>query len=458
MVAPKERLNWFLTAGFGAQHFMVMFGATMIVPLLTGFPATTTLFFTGVGTLVFLLVTRNRVPSYLGASFAFVAPLQAALGQSMPLSVRVGAVLAVGLLMVVIGIAVKALGARLLESLMPPVVTGTVVILIGITLAPKAVQNALSQSGLAAVTLLVTLFCAVVLRGMLARTAVLIGLVVGWVVAGFNGDINPVQMTFVDSQPWIGLPVFNAPEFRPSLVLAALPALVVLVAENIGHLKVIAAGTNRDLDGSAGDTLIGNGLATTLAGLGGGNGTTTYAENIGVMTATKVYSTAAYVVAAGLAIALSFSPKLGALLNTAPPGVIAGASLVLYGLIAMVGFRIWLDARIDLANPVTFMVAGTALIVGIANVSLKIGGLDLGPVATGTLLVLVLHPLLNWLRGLTHGYGRRPAHTRPRPRSTDAAPGTTPAPGGLGTASREPGSGPGRPDGVADSTGSHGPV
>ncbi|MGO1049898.1 uracil-xanthine permease family protein [Crossiella sp. CA198] len=412
MVAPEERLNWFLTIGFGVQHVMVMFAATMLVPLLTGFPPTTTLFFSGLGTLLFLLITRNRMPSYLGSSFAFLAPLTAAMQQNVSMAARVGAVLVAGALMLVIGIAVKALGARLLESLMPPVVTGAVVIIIGLNLARNAVQQFEKQSGLAVVTFLVILFVGVVLRGTLSRTAVLVGVLVGWLLAAFNGELDPIRLREVLSAPWFGLPAFQTPEIRPALVIAVLPAVVVLIAENVGHLKAVAAVTGRDLDGSAGDVLIGNGLATVLAGTGGGVGTTTYAENIGVMTATRVYSTAAHVVAALVAIMLSFSPKLGAMINTVPPGVISGASLMLYGMIGLVGIRIWLDARIDLSDPVNLMVGGGALVAGIGDLTLSVGDVPLAGIAWGTIIIVVLHPLLRWLRSLTHGTARAQAAGR----------------------------------------------
>ncbi|MCK2243186.1 nitrate reductase [Crossiella sp. S99.2] len=412
MVAPEERLNWFLTIGFGVQHVMVMFAATMLVPVLTGFPPTTTLFFSGLGTLLFLLITRNRMPSYLGSSFAFLAPLTAAMQDNVSMAARVGAVLVAGALMLVIGIAVKALGARLLESLMPPVVTGAVVIIIGLNLARTAAQDFEKQSGLAVVTFLVILFVGVVLRGTLSRTAVLVGVLVGWLLAAFNGELDPIRLRDVLTASWFGLPAFQTPEIRPELVIAVLPAVVVLIAENVGHLKAVAAVTGRDLDGSAGDVLIGNGLATVLAGTGGGMGTTTYAENIGVMTATRVYSTAAHVVAALVAILLSFSPKLGAMINTVPPGVIAGASLMLYGMIGLVGIRIWLDAKIDLSDPVNLMVGGGALVAGIGNLTLSVGDVPLAGIAWGTIIIVVLHPLLRWLRSLTHGTARAQAAGR----------------------------------------------
>jgi xanthine/uracil permease len=227
---------------------------------------------------------------------------------------------------------------------------------------------------------------------------VLIGMLVGWLVAAVTGGLDAGRLGAVANAAWFGFPQLTGPELRPNVVLAVLPVVVVLVAENVGHVKAVAAVTGRDLDGSVGDALIANGLSTALAGLGGGSGTTTYAENIGVMTATKVYSTAAYVVAGAGAIVLSFCPKFGTLLNTMPAGVLGGAMVLLYGLIALVGVRIWLDNRVDLLNPVNLMIAGAALVAGVGNLTVSIGGVALGGIAWGSLLIVVGHPLLRTLR------------------------------------------------------------
>jgi len=395
VVAPDERLSWPLTVGFGLQHVVAMFGATVLVPATTGFPVTTTLLFSGAGTLLFLVITRNRVPSYLGSSFAFISPLVAARQEGLP--AQLGGVLATGVLLVFVGVAVKALGVRLLESLMPPVVTGAVVMLIGLNLAPSAVDNFEKQPLIAMITLAVILLCGVLGRGLLSRASVLVGVLVGWLLAAVSGGLDPDRLDAVQAAAWLGMPQFTGPELRPSVVLTVLPVVIVLVAENVGHVKAVASVTGRDLDGSVGDALIANGLSTALAGFGGGSGTTTYAENIGVMTATKVYSTAAYVVAGVIAVLLSFSPKFGALLNTMPTGVLGGATLLLYGLIALVGVRIWLATRVDLLNPVNLMVAAAALVAGVGNLTVSIGDVALGGIAWGSLLIVIGHPLLRTL-------------------------------------------------------------
>lgn len=396
VVGPDERLSWPLTFGLGAQHLAALAGATILVPTLTGFPVSTTLLFSGVGTLLFLLITRNRVPSYLGPSFAFVAPLVAARADGM--AAQLGGVLFAGILLVVVGIAVKALGIRLIDSVMPPVVTGAVIILLALNLAPTATHEVANGPLLAAVTLAVTGLCAVLSRGLLLRLSVLAGVLAGWVVGAASGSLDQARVTAMAAAPWLALPVLHEPQLRPSVMLGVLPAVVVLVAQSVGYTKAIGAVTGRDLDGSAGDALIANGLTTAVSGAGGGMALTPLGENIGVMAASKVHSTAAYVTASAGAILLSFSPKVAALVETLPAGVIGGMSLVLFGLVVMVGVRLWLDNGVDLTDPVTMMVAGAAIVAGAGNLTIAVGWLQLNGVVWGSALIVLGHPLLRTLR------------------------------------------------------------
>jgi uracil-xanthine permease len=397
-VRPDERLSWPMTVGFGMQHFVAMFGAAVTVPALTGLPVSTTLLFSGAGTLLFLIFTRNRVPAYLGPSYAFVAPLVVARAQGVP--AQLGALLLSGVLLAVIGIAVKALGIRLLDSVMPPVVTGGVIVLLGLNLAPYAAKTATTQPVFALITVVLTGLCAVLFRGPLARVAVLLGVLAGWAAAAASGLLDAGRLNAVANASWIGLPTFQQPELRPGVFVVALPAVLVLVAQNVGHVKAISTLTGRDLDGNVGDVLIGAGFATALAGAGGGSATTTYAENIGVMAATRVYSTAAYVVTAGLAIALSFSPKITAVVATIPDGVVGGVTLVLCGLVAMIGLRVWQDNKIDLTDPLNLVVAGTAIAAGIGNFTIVIGPMRFTGIVLGSALIVLGYPILRRLRGL----------------------------------------------------------
>lgn len=403
-VQPDERLSWPLTIGFGVQHVLVMFSATVVVPLLTHFPVTTTLLFSGLGTLLFVAVTRHRVPSYLGSSFAFIAPLTAAANAGLP--AQLGAVVMVGLVLTAIGVAVKALGVRLLESVLPPVVTGAVIMMIGLSLAGTAAKDFELQPLLGVVTLVAVLGCAVAATGLVSRASVLLAVLVGWVLAALFGDLDPATLDALRAAPWIGLPTLTMPQLQPSTVVLVLPVVIVVLAENVGHVKAVGTITGRNLDGNTGDVLIGNGLATTLAGLGGGSGTTTYAENIAVMAASRMYSTAAYVVAGLFAVGLSFSPKLNALITTVPPGVVGGVTVVMYGLLALLGARVWITARVDFADPVNLLVAAAALIIGVGNVSVSIGGVTFGGLACGTCGIVLCYPVLRALHDRRHAVHR----------------------------------------------------
>lgn len=395
VVAPEERLSWGRTIGIGMQHVVAMFGATLLVPTLTGFPVNTTLLFSGLGTILFLLITRNRLPSYLGSSFAFIAPLSAS--QQYGIAAQAGSILVTGLVLAAVGVAVKIAGRRVLDAVMPPAVTGAIVALIGLNLAPNAAENFASQPLVAAVTLLVILLATVAGRGMVSRLSILLGVVVGWVFAAMTGNLGDDAVAAIDAAPWVGLPEFHAPSFNVSAIAVALPVLVVLIAENVGHVKAVSEMTKRDLDDLAGDALIADGLASTLAGGFGGSGTTTYAENIGVMAATRVYSTAAYWVAAFTAILLAFVPKFGALIFTIPTGVLGGACIVLYGLIGMLGVRIWMDNKVNFNNPVNLTAAAVALIAGIGNLTLTVGGVSLEGIAWGSVGIIVAYPIMKKL-------------------------------------------------------------
>ncbi|WP_152189258.1 uracil-xanthine permease family protein [Georgenia satyanarayanai] len=396
VVGPRERLSWPRTIGIGSQHVVAMFGATFLVPLITGFPPSTTLFFSAVGTVLFLVITRNRVPSYLGSSFAFIAPIGAAT-QVGGMSAALGGILVVGVLLALVGLLVHFAGSRWIDVVMPPIVTGTVVALIGFNLAPSAWSNVATAPATALVTIAVVVLVTVLFRGILGRLAILVGVLAGYVVAVLRDEVD---FTRVGEADLFGLPTFTAPSFDLSLLGLFVPVVIVLVAENIGHVKSVAAMTGENLDDVTGRALLADGLATTLAGAGGGSGTTTYAENIGVMAATRVYSTAAYGVAAAVALLLSMSPKFGELINTVPAGVLGGAATVLYGMIGVLGARIWVQAKVDFSDPVNLTTAAIALIVGIANYTWVAGDLRFEGIALGTAAALgvyhVMRALARW--------------------------------------------------------------
>lgn len=398
VVAPHERLSWPRTVGIGLQHIVAMFGATFLVPTITDFDPGTTLFFSALGTIVFLLVTGNRLPSYLGSSFAFISPILAATasgGQSAAL----GGILATGLLLAVVGVVVHFAGPRWIQVTMPPVVTGVIVALIGLNLAPVAwgscEQGECSGFQASPVTAVITLasiiLIQVLFRGLLGRLAILLGVVIGYVVAAVRGEVD---LSTVGDAAWVGLPHFVAPSFDPAVLGLFLPVVLVLIAENVGHVKSVAAMTGRSYDPLTGRALLADGIATTLAGLGGGSGTTTYAENIGVMAASRVYSTAAYWVAACGALVLSLSPKFGALIASVPEGVLGGVTTMLYGMIGILGARIWVQAKVDFSDPVNLTTAAVPLIIGIADFTWTAGDLQFGGIALGTAAALVIYHVM----------------------------------------------------------------
>ena len=401
IVAPHERLSWPRTIGFGAQHVVAMFGATCLVPVLTGFPPSTTLFFSGVGTLLFLVLTGNRLPSYLGSSFAFIAPITAAT-QSDSIGAALFGIVVVGVLLAAVGALVMVTGSGWIDALMPPVVAGAIVALIGLNLAGAATSNVEKAPWTALVTLATVLVVAVATTGLLARLSIVVGVVAGYAFAAAAGavDFGPVG-----DAAWVGLPDFQAPDPTWAVVPAFIPVVLVLVAENVGHVRSVAhLAEDSDLNRRTGRALLADGLATTLAGAGGGSGTTTYGENIGVMAATRVYSTAAYWVAGVVAILLGLSPKVGALINTIPAGVLGGVTTALYGLIGIIGVKMWIDNRVDFSRPVNQLTAAVALVIGIGDLTLTAGDdLVFTGIALGTIAAVVVFHTMSFLER------RRPA-------------------------------------------------
>ncbi|WP_053352288.1 MULTISPECIES: uracil-xanthine permease family protein [Leucobacter] len=413
IVLPEERLSWLRTIGFGAQHVVAMFGATFLVPLLTGFSPTATLFFSGLGTLLFLLITGNRLPSYLGSSFAFIAPIMAATAGGDPENPDLGrasfGILAIGVLMAIVGLIVNRFGTGWINALMPPVVMGAIVALIGFNLAPavKNNWNATELSGwVALITITAVLLITVLFRGLVGRLSIVLGMVVGYIAAALMGEVD---FSKVGDAAWIGLPSFHAvgnPFADPTLwglLPAFLPVVLVLIAENVGHVKSVGLMVNRDLDPVTGRALLADGVSTMLAGFGGGSGTTTYGENIGVMAATRVYSTAAYWVAGIFAVLLSFSPKVGEIIFSVPAGVLAGVTVALYGLIGLIGVKIWIDNKVDFSKPINQFSAAVPLIVGIADFGLQIGSVVFNGIALGTIAAVLVYHVMRGLAKLRGG-------------------------------------------------------
>jgi uracil-xanthine permease len=406
VIAPDERLPLPQTVALGTQHVVAMFGATVLAPLLMGFDPNVAILMSGVGTLIFFVLVGGRVPSYLGSSFAFIGVVIAATGYAGPgananIGVALGGIVACGAIYAAIGLAVMATGTRWIETLMPPVVTGAVVAVIGLNLAPIAVKGATGtnfDAWMAIVTIVSVGAAAVFTRGMVQRLLILVGLLVAYVVYALLtnglGLGKPIDFAAVAAAPWFGLPRFAAPAFTASAIGLIAPVAVILVAENLGHIKAVSAMTGRDLDRYMGRAFVGDGIATMVAGSVGGTGVTTYAENIGVMAVTRIYSTLVFVVAALIALVLGFSPKFGALIQTIPGAVLSGISIVVFGLIAAAGARIWVENKVDFSDNRNLIVAAVTLVLGAGDFTLKLGGFTLGGIGTATFGAILLYALL----------------------------------------------------------------
>jgi uracil-xanthine permease len=418
---PEDKLPLLRLLPMGLQHVVAMFGATVLAPLLMGFDPQVAVFFSGVGTLIFAGLTACRVPSYLGSSFAFIGPVLAVTGHDparIPTAlcgIAASAVLYAGAALITM-----RWGSGWIDRFMPPVVTGSVVALIGLNLASSAMGSAINDRfalagpadlinlGIAGVTFLTAALVAVFLRGFARLLPILIGVLVGYAVAAAAGHLDAAALEKIRTAAWLGLPGFATPRFDYGAILVVAPVFVVLVAENKGHIAAISGYMNRDLSPMLGRAYLGDALATLVSAMGGGTPQTTYAENMGVMAITRVFSIYCFIVAAVVAIVLGICPKFGAVVLSIPNPVLGGISLILYGLISLMGVKIWLDAGVDFSDHRNLVVAGSSIIVatGLGVQGVTIGNLNLAGIAVGTLLAIVLNLLLSL--GREHASGERP--------------------------------------------------
>jgi uracil-xanthine permease len=421
VVAPHERLSWGKTVGLGAQHVVAMFGATFVFPLIMGLNPQLAIMMSGIATIIFLLIVNGKVPSYLGTSASFVGGVAAIRAQEGATSARVtGAILVAGVVLALVGLTIHFLGSGVLHRVLPPSVTGAVVMLIGFNLAPVVAGIYWPQDQwVALLVMLFTIVVAVGARGFVSRIAVFLALIFGtvlsWVLDKTAGPITSVlggatkatehvrwDTSGIGQASWFGLPSktmvaadgkevvgWHLPSFSMAAILLVLPAVIALIAENTGHVKAVAEMTKTDLDPYMGKAIAGDGVGTAVASLVGGSPTTTYAENIGVMAATRVYSTAAYYVAAVVALLFGLSPKFGALVASVPGGVLGGITVVLYGMIGLLGAKIWKENGVDFGNPINLVPLAAGIIIGIGNVALKFtDSFSLSGIALGTIVAV----------------------------------------------------------------------
>ncbi len=406
-------INEYLPMGksilLGVQHTFAMFGATVLAPLLMGFDPNLAILMSGVCTILFFLITGGRMPSYLGSSFAFIAPIGAVTayqigsgGANPNLQVALGGIVACGLIYSAIGLLVMKTGTAWIEKFMPPIVTGSIVMIIGLNLAPVTIKGISAnqfEAWMATATVLIIGAVAVFTRGMLRRLLLLVGLVLSYLLYFVLTNVlnmgKPIDFNAVSSASWFGLPTFHSPVFDMNAVIMIAPIAFILVAENLGHFKAVEGMTTARVSPYMGRAFLADGLATTLSASAGGTGVTTYAENIGVMAVTKIYSTTIFVLAGIVAVMLGLSPKFGAIIQSIPSAILGGASIVVFGLITVAGAKIWIDNKIDFSKNSNLIIASATLIMGAGNFALHIGSFDLGGIGTATFMAIVLNILFN---------------------------------------------------------------
>jgi uracil permease len=404
-----ERLPLLQSVPLSLQHLFAMFGATVLVPYLVGLDTSVTLFTSGVGTLLYILVTRGKIPAYLGSSFAFISALtsilQAGSGKlATPdrISLAMGGCVVVGLVYIAVALVIGRFGTRWIDFLLPPVVIGSVVMVIGLGLAGVAVGMATKGAtdayrpeffAVALSALAIAVLASVFLRGFLGVIPILIGIAGGYLVALAAGQVD---FSAVRQAPAFAVPAFVLPRFDWRVVLTLAPISLVVITEHIGHLIVTNNVVGRDFMADPGlhRSLAGDGVATAFAGLVGGPPNTTYGENIGVMAITRVYSVWVIGGAAVIAIAMSFLPAVGAAIRSIPVQVMGGIAILLFGIIASAGIRMLVEAKIDFSQKRNLIIASVILVIGIGGARIHVGSVELSemPLATyvGILLNLVL--------------------------------------------------------------------
>ena len=377
----------------GLQHTLAMFGACILIPLITGLSVSVTLFAAGIGTILFHFMTGHKVPAFLGSSFAFIAPITLGADLYSLQHVQAG-IIGAGVVYLIVGVIVRQLGPDNVARVFPPVVTGPIIMTIGLGLAPVGVDMSSEHWGVAAVALVVALIVSLFGSGMLKVIPVVFGLLAGYIVAIFVGL---VEFYPVAEAGWIGLPDFTAPKFDIAILAIVTPAALVSLLEHIGDILAIGNTVYRDMKRDPGldPTLYGGGIATIISGALGGPSMTTYGENIGVLALTRIYSTFVVTMGACWAILLAIIPKVEALIMTIPDPVIGGVSLLLYGMIASVGVRTLVENRVNLVNTRNLIIASLILVLGVGDASFEIGeAVEISSMVVAAIAGIILNLIL----------------------------------------------------------------
>lgn len=406
-IQVDERLPLLQSLPLSFQHLFAMFGSTVLVPLLFQVDPATILLMNGIGTLLYIFITKGKIPAYLGSSFAFISPVFAVLSKytgGAGYGYVLGGFFAVGLTLVAVAIIVRVVGTGWIDVIFPPAAMGAIVAVIGLELVPVAADMAglikpadapahwTTDPQVILVSLLtlgITIVCWVTLRGFLKIIPILLGIVSGYVIAYFFGMVD---LTPVKEAAWVSLPTFYAMKFNWSDILIILPASLVLIPEHIGHLVVTGNIVKKDLveDPGLDRSLMGNGISTIISSFVGSTPNTTYGENIGVLAITRVYSTWVIGLAGVIAVFLSFCGKLAALISSIPTPVMGGISLLLFGIIAASGIRMLVEAQVDYNNAQNLILTCVVLGIGISGAAIEIGTVALSGMGLATVVAIIL--------------------------------------------------------------------
>jgi uracil permease len=404
IIQVEERPSIGESIPLSLQHLFAMFGSTVLVPILFKVDPATILLMNGIGTLIYIFITKGKIPAFLGSSFAFLSPVFIVLG-SKGYSSALGGFLVVGLIFTIVALLIRAVGTRWINIVFPPAAMGAIVTVIGLELVPTAASMAgfIAPSGSSAgwspepamvmvsiFTFLVGAVGSVVFRGLLKVIPILAAIVAGYALASLLGLVHIADT--LRSAEWIRLPTFYSPTFDWTSILIIAPAALVVIAEHIGHLIVTGNMVGKDLSKEPGlsRSLLGNGISTMLSSLVGSTPNTTYGENIGVMAISRVYSVWVIGGAAVFAVVLSFVGKISALIQTIPTPVMGGVSLLLFGVIAASGIRMLVETKVDYSKPINLILTTVVLVIGLSGATLKWGHFELKGMALATVVAILL--------------------------------------------------------------------
>lgn len=377
----------------GVQHAFTMFGATVLVPIITGLDISVSLFLAGIGTLLFHLITKGKVPAFLGSSFAFIAPMLA-VAASHGMEYARGGIVVAGFIYILLAGLISVFGAEKVVKFFPPVVTGPIIIVIGLKLAPVAIDMASADWALAIIAFAIVTAVSVYAKGFLKVIPVIIGLIGTYIVAAVWGKID---FSPISDASFVGIPAFAMAKFNMSAVLTVAPIALATMVEHIGDVLAIGATVEKDFmkDPGLNRTLMGDGVATMVSAMFGGPANTTYSENTGVLALTKAYDPKIMQIAAVFAILLGLVPKLGALISTIPVAIIGGISIILFGMIAAIGARTLVEHNVEFTKSRNLIIMAVIVVLGLGGASLPIEFGDIAINIEGMALAAIVGIVLN---------------------------------------------------------------